>query len=232
MCINRQAGSINLAHTTSQIGSAVLAQKEEAIHGPATKPNPIELYEAAFQGFRTTLAGVKADQLTNATPCTAWSVQNLINHNIQVAGFALGALKEDINVNPMDVGVLNTPLPAGGAVDALEAGVAKVMELMKAPGSAATQINSPFGQMTRAESLMAPVFDLLVHRWDLAKGTNQSTNLDPGLVEVIFNGFAGQWDGMRAATGDDVQPIIGPEVKVSDSASMQDKLIAIAGRTP
>ena len=28
-------------------------------------PNPIELYEAAFQGFRTTLAGVKADQLTN-----------------------------------------------------------------------------------------------------------------------------------------------------------------------
>ncbi len=61
-------------------------------------PNPIELYEESVKGFRTTLAGVKADQLTNATPCTDWSVLNLINHNIQVAGFALGALKEDITV--------------------------------------------------------------------------------------------------------------------------------------
>ena len=156
----------------------------------------------------------------------------MINHNIQVAGFALGALKEDITVNPMDVGVLNVPIPAEGAVEALEAGVAKVVELVKAPGSASTQINSPFGQMTRAEFLMAPMLDLLIHRWDLAKGTNQSTTLDPALVEVCINAFASQWDGMRGTPGGDGKHIFGPEVKVSDNASMQDKLIAIAGRNP
>ncbi len=132
----------------------------------------------------------------------------------------------------MDVGVLNGALPAGGAVEALEAGVAKVLELIKEPGSAATQINSPFGQMTRAEFLMAPMMDLLIHRWDLAKGTNQSTTLDSALVEVCINAFANQWDGMRGMPGGDGKHLLGPEVKVSDNASMQDKLIAIAGRTP
>ena len=44
--------------------------------------DPIELYEAAVQGFRQTLSGVKPDQMQGSTPCTKWNVQNLIIHNI------------------------------------------------------------------------------------------------------------------------------------------------------
>ena len=40
-------------------------------------PNIIELYEAAVQQMLPTLGAVTADQLTNATPCVEWNVQNL-----------------------------------------------------------------------------------------------------------------------------------------------------------
>lgn len=71
---------------------------------------PIELYEAAVQGFRQTLSGVRTNQMGDSTPCTEWTVQNLIIHNIKVAGFALGVMEENITVDSMQVG---GPIPGG-----------------------------------------------------------------------------------------------------------------------
>ncbi len=192
-------------------------------------PNPIELYEAAAKGFRQTLSGVKENQMSSPTPCSEWNVQGLINHNIKVTGFALGALMENITVNPMDVA---GPLPAEGSIAALDAGVAKVLELVKQSGSAGKQIKTPFGDMTRGEFLMAPMMDLLVHQWDLAKGTSQDTTLDSGLVTVCINAFGPQMDEMRNMEGGDGNHIFGPAVSVSDSATLQDKLIGSTGRKP
>jgi uncharacterized protein (TIGR03086 family) len=190
-------------------------------------PNPIELYEAAAQGFRQTLSGVKENQMNSPTPCTEWNVQALINHNLKVAGFAHGALLENITTNPMEVA---GSLPAEGAIAALEAGVAQILELIKAPGSADQQINTPFGQMTRGQFIMNPFLDLLVHTWDLAKGTGQNTTLDSGLVGVCYAAFEPQMDGMRSVDGGDGKHIIGPAVPVPASAGTLDKLIGMMGR--
>ena len=192
-------------------------------------PNPIELYEAAAQGFRKTLEGVKENQMTNATPCSEWNVQNLITHNIKVTGFVHGVLMENITVDSQQVA---EPLPAEGAVAALDAGVARVLELIKAPGSAAQQINTPFGQMTRGEFLMAPFMDHLVHSWDLAKGTGQNTNLDTGLVDVCYQAFAPQVEGFRSIMLSDGRPVFAAAVPIADSAGLQDKLIGMVGRQP
>ena len=55
-------------------------------------PNIIELYEAAVQQMLPTLGAVKADQLTAATPCVEWNVQNLITHNIKVTAYVQGLI--------------------------------------------------------------------------------------------------------------------------------------------
>ena len=192
-------------------------------------PNPIELYEAAAQGFRQTLSGVREDQMTSPTPCTEWNVKAVINHNIKVTGFVHGALMENITVNPTDV---SDPLLAEGAVAAFDAGVARVLELIKAPGSADKHIETPLGAMTRVEFLMAPFMDLLVHQWDLAKGTSQNTTLDSGLVEMCYNVFEPRVEGLRSMPGGDGSHILGPAVSVPAGASVQDKLIGIMGRQP
>ena len=99
--------------------------------------------------------------MNGPTPCSLWNVQALINHNVKVTGFAHGVLLENITVNSQDV--IGHPLPAEGAVDAFDAGVARVLELIKSPGSAEKQIKTPFGEMKRVEFLMAPFADLLIH---------------------------------------------------------------------
>jgi len=195
-------------------------------------PNLIELYEAVAQGFRQTLSGVRSDQMSNSTPCTQWNVQNLINHNIKVAEFTHGILTGNITRNPMDVG---GPLPSQGAVQALDAGVSRNLELIKASGALEEEIDTPYGRMPTFQIMVNSFLDLLIHRWDLAKGTGQSTSLDSGLAEAGYNFLAPNIDGMRNPEGNVAvggTHVFGPAVPVPDSASTQDKLLGISGRQP
>jgi len=191
-------------------------------------PNLIEVYEAAAQEFRQTLSGVRADQMSNSTPCSLWNVQNLLNHNIRVAGFVRGVLTGNITVNPQDV---EGPLPPEGALQALDAGVAQVSELIKTPGALNRELNTPFGVMSAAHFMVNPFADLLIHRWDLAKATSQTTVLDGSLVEACYNFLAPNMNGIRSIQAGGL-PIFGPAVAVLDSASLQEKLIGMVGRQP
>ena len=78
---------------------------------------------------------------------------------------------------------------------------------------------------------MFPTLDITVHKWDLAKGTNQDTSIDSGLAQVCYGVAEASAEMLRqnAAQG---QPSFGPEVTVPISARIQDKLLAISGRTP
>ncbi len=194
----------------------------------AQQPNTIELFDAAAKGFRETLRGVKSDQMNNATPCSDWNVQALINHVIKVQGFAQGVLTENITVNPMDVA---GPLPPEGVLEALDKGVARTLEVIKAPGALEKELNTPFGPMAGAHFMFNPFTDLLIHQWDLAKGTGQSTTLDSGLVGACFGGLSPVIDNFRGEVMPDVH-VFGPNVAVPDSASAQDKLIGLTGRNP
>ena len=71
---------------------------------------------------------------------------------------------------------------------------------------------------------MFPTLHIVIHKWDLAKGTGQNTDIDSGLAEATYGALQtgaelGRQFGLFAA-----------EVEVSMSASIQDKLLAISGR--
>ena len=186
-------------------------------------PNVIELYEGAVQQMLPTLAGIRADQLGASTPCTEWTVQNLITHNIKVADFVHGIFQGHNTTNPMEVG---DPLPAQGARDAFAAGTARVLDLLKSTSDLNQVIETPFGQMRIADFIMFPTMDIVIHKWDLAKGTGQDTSLDSGLSEACFGCVQmGTEDGRQAG-------IFGPEITVPIAASVQDKLLALSGRQP
>ena len=190
--------------------------------------NPIEMYEAAAQGFRQRLSGVQSDQMSSPTPCTEWDVKSLINHNINAAGFAEGVFRGNVTVNPQDI---SGPVPGANALEAFDAGIAKVVEAAKASGPLDQQIDTPIGKMTRGEFLIDMSWDLLVHTWDLAKGTNQNTTLDSGLVEVMYHAYEPQMDEMRQMEFGGIKPM-GAEVSVPASASLQDRFIGMMGRQP
>ena len=48
--------------------------------------------------------------------------------------------------------------------------------------------------------MMTPTWDLVVHKWDLAKGTAQNTALDDSFVEAVYSTFAPMADGNGGST--------------------------------
>ena len=168
-----------------------------------------------------------SNQLGNATPCTAWNVQQLITHNVKVTGFALGMLEGNITVNPEDVSV---DIPLEGAEADFVAGTNRILDFLKS-ADLGKVIDTPFGPMPLAQVIMFPILDLTIHKWDQAKGTNQSTSIDSGLAEVSYAVAEAAAPGLRQNAGQGM-PSFGPEVSVPISGSIQDKLLGISGRQP
>ena len=185
-------------------------------------PNPIEVYEGAAQMMRPIMAGVASSQLSSSTPCTEWNVQQLIQHNLKVSQWVHNLLTGTGSVNPMDV---SGELPREGAAAAFEAiangllATAKSMDLEEV-------VEGPFGPMTVGQLLIVPSGDIVVHKWDLAKATDQDTSLDSGLAEVCFHAMLPVTPGGRE------QGFFGPEVNVPANATIQEKLLAVTGRQP
>ena len=94
---------------------------------------------------------------------------------------------------------------------------------------ATAEHDSPFGRTTFAatvDTFMA--FDLLVHRWDVARaiGRDDLAELDPADVELARERLAPMGDAVRSPG------VFGPEVEVGDGASDVDRFLAWTGRRP
>jgi uncharacterized protein (TIGR03086 family) len=68
--------------------------------------------------------------------------------------------------------------------------------------------------------------DMVLHGWDLARATGQDETIDPGELEQAFADARKIPDELR------VPGIFGPEVKVSEDAPLQDRLLGLLGRDP
>ena len=187
-------------------------------------PNPIELYEAAVQQLLPTIGGVNAGQLSSSTPCSEWNVQSLINHNLAVAVFT----NDVLSGKPGDPGQMFSvagPLPTEGAEAVFTANTNTVLATAKSM-NLETVVETPFGSMPAGFFLMIPLVDIIVHKWDLAKATNQNTTMDSSLAEVCYQTLLPGIEMGREGG------FFGAEIQVPMSGSIQDKLLGLSGRQP
>ncbi len=177
--------------------------------------HPADLFAAAAQKTQSVIAGVKADQLNESTPCSDWNVQALLDHLVGGTGFFAATLTGGSPETP--AGDSPAAAYAAGAAKTVEAGKAIPLE---------QKVDSPFGNIPAGEFMYATFMDTVVHGWDLAKATGQDTTFSEEHAKLIHDAFAPNMDGLRQSGA------FGPAVAVPDSASTQDKLIAMMGRQP
>jgi uncharacterized protein (TIGR03086 family) len=180
--------------------------------------NPLARFDRAVLAAGTVFAGVKPEQFDDATPCTEWSVRQLMNHvvggNRQFRSMLTGG-------GPLDRAqdFLGAD-PAG----AFQESAAALRELFAAEGALERPAPTPFGERPGIVLLEMRVTELMTHGWDLARATGQSTDLDPELAEGCIEAFR----ALRAAgRGGDM---FGPEQPAPDGATAADRLAAVAGR--
>jgi uncharacterized protein (TIGR03086 family) len=84
-----------------------------------------------------------------------------------------------------------------------------------------------FGRTTIGETLANFYgFDLVVHRWDLARATGQDTAFTDAEMDRLEQSIAGFGDQLYA------EGVCEPAVPVPDDATRQERLLATMGRHP
>ena len=185
----------------------------------------IELPEAhtrALAATRAVVAGVGSDQWDTPSVCDGWDVRELVNHvvagNWWVAPLVEGQTIEQVG-DRYDGDVLGTdPLAA------YDASVPAAAAAFRAEGAMDAPVAVSYGPVPGSIYCGHRFLDVLVHGWDVAASTGQSTELDPELVATALEVVEPQID-LLAASG-----MFGTRTEAPAGASDEEKLLSMLGR--
>ena len=183
------------------------------------------LYRVSVEGWIRAVRGLAPEHWDLPTPCTDWTVRDLVNH---VAG-------EDLWTTPLlngstiaDVGdrfdgdVLGGE-PIEGAVAAAEEALVTTEQALPAGGT----VHLSYGEEQVEEYVRQLAADHLIHSWDLAAAVGAPRGLDPAAVATVSGWFAEREELYRGAG------IIADRVVVAAAGSdPQADLVAGFGRDP
>jgi uncharacterized protein (TIGR03086 family) len=182
-----------------------------------TSADPVDLYRRATSRAVTLADQVEPDQLREPTPCSAWNVQDLLDHLTGGTEYLLAAVQQRV------------PAPRQGTTAAdFALGVASVLEGLQAPGALDHTCMSPLGfEWSVGQAVAGTFMDVLIHTFDLARASGQDERLDPELVDACIAMFLPDMPERGRQAG-----IIGPAVPIGPDATPQGVLLAAMGRTP
>lgn len=178
--------------------------------------------EAALASTRTVLAGVVPAQLDDPTPCSNWSVRDLINHIVGAQGYFVSI------VDGTGSDDSEPDFAAGDFLATYDGAAATTMAAFVRPGVMETTFDLAFGPTPGSALMNIATTDAFQHGWDLARATGQDVNLDPALAAQLLDGLHTTLpDAARNEAGDP----FGPRQEAPAGASPADQLAAFLGRT-
>jgi uncharacterized protein (TIGR03086 family) len=170
------------------------------------------------------LNAIATSDWEKATPCTEWTVRQLVNHVVglhhRVARLVCGGSRDDYVATREDdwIGIDHTA--------AWHAGVRALDEAI----TNARSLDSPVAYripMSARDVIGLTAFDIAVHTWDVSRAIGFDEELADGLVEFAL----GFMDWIRT------QPLLealfdSPKGHLPEGASAQARLLQLAGREP
>lgn len=185
-----------------------------------TMPNLIPMIEEASDITQGIIANVGPDQWDLPSACSGWSVREVADHLVTGNVMTTSAFAGDSETPETDL--LGDDPAAAFAVTS-----ARLLEVLRRPGVLEQPVAMPYGTMPGTTIAIFRFVDFLVHGWDIAKPTGQSTDFAPELNETALvmsrQGMA-HYDRTE-------NTMFGPEQPAPAGASAADRLAAFLGRT-
>src|SRR3954470_1260281 len=163
--------------------------------------------------------GVTPEQLDAPSPCTEWTVRDVINHI--TSGSEMFALSAEHGAVPeAEVARLMGGDNLGDDYKgAFRSASNKALEAFNRPGMLDQTVKLPFGEMPASVALDIAMCDVAIHAADIARATGQKVGDDEMLEGVLAV-------AQRIITSDWRAPgIFGQEQSADDDASAEDKLL-------
>ncbi|OMC43523.1 TIGR03086 family protein [Mycobacterium sp. IS-2888] len=134
--------------------------------------DPLSAHQRAQDAFARVLANVSPDQLGAPTPCSEWTIGDLIEHVI--GGNEHVGLWAQTPIEP--------PARPDDLVAAHRGSAAAAQAVFAGPDGMSMMFKLPFAEIPGQMFIGLRTSDVLTHAWDLATATGQSTDLDPELA--------------------------------------------------
>ena len=187
--------------------------------GDAERAPLVEQLGRAFDAVAGLIGNIRADQWSAPTPCTDWTVRQVVNHLIGMNRVFV-ALLADQPPPPRPSADHVEDDPAG----AYRGSAAALLAAFGRPGVLERTYRGPLGTATGAERLQIRLYDLLAHGWDLAQATEQPADLPEDLAEQSL-AF------VRTQLTEQARPgRFGPAQSVAEQAPAIERLAAFLGR--
>jgi uncharacterized protein (TIGR03086 family) len=185
--------------------------------------DPLSRLGAAVGQARPIISAVSRDRYDEPTPCTDWSVGQLINH--MIGGLTMF---RDVGIDGQaDPALFSRDLIGEDATASFDAAGAAALEAWGADGKMAGTASLPFGEFPAAFALQLPAMDMVVHGWDLAKATGQEVNWDRDLIAETL-AFCEATFTTPEFRGND----FAPAVELDGDPDDLSRLVAFLGRQP
>jgi uncharacterized protein (TIGR03086 family) len=178
----------------------------------------------ACQRMIKVLAGVADDQLTSSSPCTEYTVGDLIDH-VDLVSRGATALARHVTPPVTDTG----PDAAHGAPhwrDSVTQHLAELGEAWDDPLAWQGSANVPGSDLSNEMWGKITLTELIVHGWDIAKATGQSFDLPERTLQACLDHVA------TFVPNAPVPGLWGRPVDIAPDAALLDRIVAITGRAP
>ena len=141
----------------------------------------LERWKQVTEGFGQRLDAVQEGQWESPTPCTEFTVRQLVEHAIDVQRMVPRLLGAS---GAIDTPVGNDPVSAWKAVrDA-------ALAAYEVEGALANIVETPVGPMPAEQFMGGPAIgDALIHTWDLARAIGADETLPDDICQIQLQGI-------------------------------------------
>jgi len=175
-------------------------------------------YRRLAAEFTQSVEAVPAERWDDPSPCQEWTARQVLDHVVTTHSSMAGYVGVTLPAGPPV-----TEDPVGGWASARDG----MQALLVDPATAQLEYDGHFGRTNLERTVDGFLcFDLVVHRWDIARATGGDERMNSAEVRRIRAEAEGFGDMIRS-TG-----VCGPEVPAPASANEQDRLLSFLGRRP
>lgn len=191
----------------------------------------LDRYLLSSAEFERMLRTVRAQQWAWPTPCTEWTVRQLVNHmargNLNYVHLLQGGSSADF-LRLRDADALGAD-PVGAYLRS----VAECADAFARPGALQRVLDYPLGQVTGQQALAVRTTDSVIHAWDLARALGVDDRLDGNLIGWIDDHLDDIYAGLTetpTAASTTHRFFAAADGVIAGNATRQDRLMHRMGR--
>jgi uncharacterized protein (TIGR03086 family) len=186
----------------------------------------IDLLSRAADAFEWRLAEVRSDEFGRPSPCSGWTVCDLVGHVVSECQVSARILRGSTGEEA--IAGLDGDLLGGDPFAAFALAASAELEAFKEPEALKRIVHNGMRDLPAIQLLRSRIGDLTLHCWDLARSTGRDETLDPDLVQAVW----AELSPMAPFIGQIGLFGTGPSGDLGEDAPLQLRLLDLSGRRP